>query len=186
MKRFAATLKYSRFVLCIYALCCACAAQSPAPVAYTIALTSPAQQLAQVQIPFPPGASQRDLHRPVWNALYQIRDFAQYVNWVRAKDRAGRELALHESDKSRWQIQGASAGAIVEYQIYIDSLGPFGAQLNDRHAFLNLAQILMYPVDERSAPARIHFAQIPAGWKIATPLDSSSGDIVAPNYDRLV
>src|SRR4051812_22100098 len=103
MKPFAATLKYSRFVLWVCALCCAGAAESPAPVAYTISLTSPAQHLAQIQITLPPGASQRDLQLPVWNALYQVRDFAQYVNWVRAKDRAGRELALHESDKSRWQ-----------------------------------------------------------------------------------
>ncbi len=170
----------------ILILSAACAAQSAAPVGYTITLTSPAQHLARIQITLPSGAAQRDLQLPVWNALYQVRDFAQYVNWVRAKDRAGRELAVHESDKSRWQIQGASAGAIVEYQIYIDSPGPFGAQLNDHHAFLNLAQILMYPLDERSAPARLHFAQIPTGWQIATPLAPASSDFTAPNYDRLV
>ena len=181
-----ATLKCMRFVLWAFALCCGCAAQSPATVAYTIALTSPAQHLAQIQITLPAGAAQRDLQLPVWNALYQVRDFAQYVNWVRAKDRAGREVAVHESDKSRWQIQGAGSGAIVEYQIYIDSPGPFGAQLNDHHAFLNLAQILMYPVDERSLPVRVHLAQIPAGWQVATSSASASSDIDAPSYDRLV
>src|SRR5450432_3281928 len=186
MKSVAATLKCSRFVLWVLALCCASAAQSSAPVLYTIALTSPAEHLAQIQITLPPGAAQRDLQLPVWNALYQVRDFAQYVNWVRAKDRAGRELAVHESDKSRWQIQGAAAGAIVEYQIYIDSPGPFGAQLNDHHAFLNLAQILMYPVDERNASVRVHFAHVPAEWQIATPLAPASGDFTATNYDRLV
>jgi predicted metalloprotease with PDZ domain len=186
MKSVAATLKCSQFVLWVLALCSASAAQSAAPVAYTIALTSPAEHLAQIQITLPPGAAQRDLQLPVWNALYQVRDFAQYVTWVRAKDRAGRELAVHESDKSRWQIQGAASGAIVEYQIYIDSPGPFGAQLNDHHAFLNLAQILMYPVDERSAPVRMHFAHVPAEWQIATPLAPASGDFTAANYDRLV
>jgi predicted metalloprotease with PDZ domain len=170
----------------ILTLSAACAAQSVAPVAYTIALTSPAQHLAQVQIILPPGDVQRDLQLPVWNALYQVRDFAQYVNWVRAKDRSGRELAVHESAKSRWQIQDAADGAIVEYQIYIDSPGPFGAQLNDHHAFFNLAQILMYPVDGRNASVRVHFAQIPAGWQVATPLAPSSGDFTAANYDRLV
>jgi predicted metalloprotease with PDZ domain len=171
----------------ILALSCASAAQSAAPVAYTITLTSPAQHLAQVQIILPAGAPQRDLQLPVWNALYQVRDFSQYVNWVHAKDRAGRELAVHETDKSCWQIQGAAGGAIIEYQIYIDSPGPFGAQLNDHHAFLNLAQILMYPVDARNAPVHLHFAQVPGQWHIAIPLDPESRpDFNASNYDRLV
>src|SRR5260221_11761965 len=159
MKSFAAVL--SGFVLWAFGLPCACGAQSPAPVAYAITLTSPAQHLAQVQITLPPGAAQRDLQLPVWNALYQVRDFSQYVNWVRAKDRAGRELAVHESDKSRWQIQGAGSAAIVENQIFADSPGPFVAKLNDHHAFLNLAQILMYPMDERNSHIRVHLAKVP-------------------------
>jgi predicted metalloprotease with PDZ domain len=166
-------------------------AQSSAPVSYNIVLSSPAQHLVQVQVVLPPGPAQRDLQLPVWNALYQVRDFSQYVNWVRVKDRSGRELALLEVDKSRWQIQGAENGAIVDYQIYVDSPGPFGAQLNDHHAFFNLAQLLMYPVDARSAPMRLHFAQIPQGWHIASPLaasssESSASDLSAPNYDRMV
>ena len=162
-------------------------AQSAAPVRYTIALSSPEQHLVEVQIIVPAGAAERELQLPVWNALYQVRDFAQYVNWVRAMDRSGTSLPVHELDKSSWQIQGADGGAIVEYQIYVDSPGPFGAQVNAHHAFLNLAQILMYPIDARSAPQEVRFSRIPVGWRIATPLASSSGDeYSAPNYDRLV
>ena len=162
----------------------------PAPsVGYAIALSSPEQHLVEVQIILPAGAALRELQLPVWNALYQVRDFAQYVNWVRAKDRSGKSLPVHELDKSCWQIQGADGGAIVEYQIYVDSPGPFGAQVNAHHAFLNLAQILMYPVDARSAPQNVRFSHIPEGWHIATPLTSSSplhDEYSAPNYDRLV
>src|ERR1035438_3955520 len=162
----------------------------PAPsVGYAIALSSPEQHLVEVQIILPAGAALRELQLPVWNALYQVRDFAQYVNWVRAKDRSGKPLPVHELDKSCWQIQGAESGAIVEYQIYVDSPGPFGAQVNAHHAFLNLAQILMYPVDARSAPQNVRFSHIPEGWHIATPLTSSSplhDEYSAPNYDRLV
>ena len=127
-------------------------AQSAGAIGYTISLSSPEQHLVEVQIILPAGAAQRELQLPVWNALYQIRDFAQYVNWIRAKDRSGHALPIHALDKSRWQLQGADVGAIVEYQIYVDSPGPFGAQLNSHHAFLNLAQLLMYPVDARSTP----------------------------------
>jgi len=176
------------------ALCAALLAASYAaigqisdPVAYSISLASPDQHLVEVQIILPAGAAQRELQLPVWSALYQVRDFAQYVNWIRAKDRSGKELSLRELGTSRWQIQGAEDGAVVEYQIYADSPGPFGAQLNGHHAFFNLAQILMYPLDARSAAVRVHFSHLPEGWRVATPLAPlPGGDFAADNYDRLV
>jgi predicted metalloprotease with PDZ domain len=154
---------------------------------YIISLANPEQHLVEVQILLPEGSTQRELQLPVWNALYQVRDFAQYVNWVRAKDRAGRALAVRELDKSRWQITGAQGGGIVEYQIFVDSPGPFGAQFNSHHAFFNLAQVLMYPVDARNGPMVVRFSQVPEGWHVATPLTSMpEGRFDAESYDRLV
>jgi predicted metalloprotease with PDZ domain len=161
--------------------------QSARPTSYTISLASPEQHLVEVQITLPAGAAERELQLPVWNALYQIRDFSQYVNWVRAKDRSGKELAVREVNESLWQVDGAKGGAVVDYQIYADSPEPFGAQLNSHHAFFNLAQILMYPVDVRNVPMDVRFNQVPDGWQIATPLaQASSGEFSAANYDRLV
>src|SRR5450755_4659432 len=142
-------------------------AQPPASVGYAVDLSSPEQHLVDVQMILPAGAAQRELQLPVWNSLYQVRDFAQYVNWVRAKDRAGRALAVRALDKSRWQIDAAQDGAVVEYQIFVDSPGPFGAQFNSHHAFLNLAQLLMYPVDARNGAMLVHFGHIPTGWRVA-------------------
>lgn len=161
-------------------------ADLPAAVTYTISLANPEQHLAHVQIILPAGHPTRELQLPVWNALYQIRDFAQYVNWIRATDRTGRALAVRELDKSRWQIEGATGGAVIEYEIYLDSSGPFGAQINAHHAFLNLAEVLMYPVDARNSQLLLHFSHVPNGWHIATPLRSSDDAYVAENYDRLV
>jgi predicted metalloprotease with PDZ domain len=157
------------------------------PISYTISLANAEQHLVEVQIILPEGPTQRKLQFPVWNALYQVRDFAQYVNWVRAKDRAGHALPVRELDKSRWQVSGAQDGAIVEYQIYLDSFGPFGAQFNSHHAFLNLAQVLMYPVDARNGAMFVRFNQVPEGWHIATPLaPMPEGRFGAENYDRMV
>ncbi len=96
-----------RLALCavILAVSSTAIAQSVASVAYTISLSSPEQHLVEVQIILPAGAAQRELQLPVWNALYQVRDFAQYVNWVHAKDRSGKSLPLREVDKSRWLIE---------------------------------------------------------------------------------
>jgi predicted metalloprotease with PDZ domain len=157
------------------------------PTRYTISLDSPEKHLIKVQITLPAGAVQRELQLPVWNAIYQVRDFAQYVNWVRAKDRSGKGIPIRELDKSRWQLSGVEGGAVVEYEIHADSPGPFGAQVNSHHAFLNLAQILMYPVDARNAAMDVRFTNIPEGWQVATPLISAvAGEYTATNYDRLV
>lgn len=176
-----------RYLLRLALILATALAPSYAVTDYTISLVHPEQHLVEVQIQLPEGSSQRELQLPVWNALYQVRDFAQYVNWVRAKDRAGRPLTVHALDKSRWQISGAEGGAVVEYEIYVDSFGPFGAQLTPHHAFFNLAQILLYPVAARSEPMVVRFTQLPQGWHVATPLTPSpNGGFSAENYDRLV
>lgn len=166
------------------------AAQSPpnAPtVQYVVSLSNPASHLLHAQILIPPGPAERELQLPVWNALYQVRDFSQYVNWVKAKNTEGNDVAVRLLDKSRWQINGAERGAEVEYEIVADIGGAYGAQLNTAHGFFNLAEILMYSEDQRSSPVQIRFRELPKGWKIATAL---AGDNVAgfsaPDYDRLV
>jgi len=157
-----------------------------APVRYVISLAGATQHLVKVKLLLAPGAAEHDLQLPVWNALYQIRDFAQYVDWVRARNGSGRPLAVSRVDKSRWHVEGAESGGEIEYEIFADQSGPFGAQLNAHHGFFNLAEILMYPVDARASPMQVRFTDIPSGWRIATVLAESSEEFSAENYDRLV
>jgi predicted metalloprotease with PDZ domain len=178
--------------------------QSPA-VHYTVSLADASAHLVHVRLTIPPGPADHDLQLPVWNALYQIRDFSQYLNWVRARGTTGQPLALLEVNKSRWRLRGAEDGAEVDYEIVADLAGPGGAQLNLQHAFFNLAEILIYPVDDRPAPMQVRFTDMPPDWKSATSLaacDSGSGSSADPpvsgqarsagicfqaeNYDRLV
>jgi predicted metalloprotease with PDZ domain len=156
------------------------------PVRYVISLADASQHLVKVKLLLAPGAGERDLQLPVWNALYQIRDFAQYVNWVRGRDNVGHPLVISKADKSRWQLSGAEGGAEIEYEIFADQSGPFGAQLNAHHAFFNLAEILMYPVDARASPMQVRVTDIPSAWRIATAMATSSEGFSAENYDRLV
>lgn len=155
-------------------------------VTYRVTLANPAEHLVHVQIMLPPGSPTRQLQMPVWNALYQVRDFSQYVNWVRAKNSAAQPLKMRSLNKSLWEVSGADDGSEVEYEIYADLSGPYGAQLNERHAFFNLAEILMYPVENRAAPVKLSFTALPSGWRIATSLTASANIYSADNYDRLV
>jgi predicted metalloprotease with PDZ domain len=156
-------------------------------IRYAVSLTRRSDHLVSVTIDLPAGTSERELQLPVWNALYQVRDFSQYVNWVRATDAGGRALSVRKLNKSRWRVSGAENGALVKYEIFADQPGPYGAQLDQHHAFLNLAQILMYEVDARDGPEVIRFTDVPNGWEIATALPpAAQGEFQAENYDQLV
>ena len=162
------------------------AASQHAPVRYIVSLANRPEHLVEVKIILGPGASERDVQLPVWNALYQVRDFSQYVGSVRARTAAGQPIVVRKMDKTTWHLSGIAPGAEIEYEIVADQSGPFGAQLNSQHAFFNLAEILMYPVDARTSPVEISFTDLPTGWRIATALSQSGNGFSAQDYDHMV
>ena len=173
-------------LLCLFlALLCAPAA-AQTTLRYSVSLADPANHLVRVRLQFDP-APDATVQLPVWNALYQVRDFAQYVRWVRARDAAGSPVPVRALDKTTWAVPGA---AEVEYEVVADNAGPFGAQLTPEHAFFNLAEILMYVAGrQHDSPCVISFAAVPAEWKIATamqPAGASPGAFAAQSYDALV
>jgi predicted metalloprotease with PDZ domain len=155
---------------------------------YQISLGDSRAQLIHVRIELAPTSSDLRVQLPVWNAVYQVRDFSQYVRNVTAKDKNGGEIIPVPVDKTTWSVPNAST---VEYDFLAQMPGPFGAELNSDHAFLNLAMLLMYPVGAPKESMRVQFANVPKGWRIATPLTAASQDggtssYCAANYDRLV
>ncbi|HEX8800001.1 MAG TPA: hypothetical protein VF772_15385, partial [Terriglobales bacterium] len=60
---------------------------------YFVSLGDNANHLAHVAIRFPQVNGTITLDMPVWNALYQVRDFAANVENVRAFDASGRTTA---------------------------------------------------------------------------------------------
>jgi predicted metalloprotease with PDZ domain len=155
-------------------------------VRYTVSLAGYRNHLLHIEMQLPAGEPARSVQLPVWNAVYQVRDFAQFVNWVKARTPSGNPLPLLHTDKTTWRVDGTQGGAIVEYEVFADEGGPYGAQLNQHHGFFNLAEILMYPVDGRALSTQVMFTDAPQGWKIATPLESVGSGFQAANYDRMV
>jgi len=152
---------------------------------YIVSLANPEKHLIQVTIDVPPGQSERELQLPVWNALYQVRDFSQNMNWIRA-NASGKQLPLIQLNKSRWRVTGAENGAQVQYEMFSDNPGSYGSQLNSQHAFINLAEILCYIEGARGNPTDVKFRNLAAGWKIATPLAQQGSGFSGINYDQLV
>jgi predicted metalloprotease with PDZ domain len=164
----------------------AAAAQTPPNVHYTISLANPANHLVHVTIDLAPGADERELQLPVWTSLYQVRDFSQNIDWVKASTSSGQPRPLRKLNKSLWRVSGAAGGAQIKYEILADLGPPYDAQLNDHHAFFHWAEILMYPVAEKNSPLEVKFTDVPSDWNMATALEGSLMDgIRAANYDRL-
>jgi predicted metalloprotease with PDZ domain len=171
----------------VFLLCAVAGGLAASPIRYTVWIKDTASHRVHVSVNLPPGAEERDLQLPVWNATYQIRDFSQYINWIHAFSPAGAPLPLHAVNKSLWRISNAADGAVIHYEFYADDPGPFGAELNPQHAFFNLAELLIYPVDARSSPVAVKFIDLPPGWNIAVALPPAGAqEFTAENYDRLV
>jgi predicted metalloprotease with PDZ domain len=156
------------------------------PVRYQLDLREPASHLVHVRMTIADAPPALQIQFPAWNALYQIRDFVRNVQDLKATcDDA--PLDLTPVDVDTWSSGGHACRELAAtYDVYANEESVFSAVLNERHAFLNLAQILFYLPAERDRSVAVEF-QLPEGWKLTTPLDESApGEYSAANYDRMV
>jgi predicted metalloprotease with PDZ domain len=161
-----------------------------ATIRYQISLAEPEAHLFHVTMTVPNVRDSLNVQLPAWNATYQIRDFAMRVQDVQASDEHHKTLPVRKLDKLTWHIAG-SATVTIMYAISWDEPGPFAAQLNTTHAFLNLAMLLFYVPDRRAEDIQLQLRDIPPNWNTATPLHAPSGNSTpqtyeAKNYDQLV
>jgi predicted metalloprotease with PDZ domain len=171
-----------------------------ATISYRIYLENPERHLFHVEMIISKPTPGMVVALPAWNALYQIKDFSYRVRQVRAMSTTPVDtpFEVRKIDKQSWQIWHPLASEIssapeivVDYSVEWDEPGPFSSQLNAHHAFINLAEILMYVPERRSEDTQVQFLQVPDGWKVitelpATPPSNSHFAFVAPNYDALV
>ena len=157
-----------------------------APIRYQLDLREPASHLVHVRMTIAEASPALEIQFPAWNALYQIRDFVRNVQDLKATcDAAPAELI--PVDVNTWQNGEHECRELVAtYDVYANEESVFSAVLNERHAFLNLAQVLFYLPAERDRRVAVEF-QPPVGWRVATPLaESAPGEYTAANYDRMV
>ena len=139
--------------------------------------------MLRVRMTVAPTSPELRVQLPVWNAVYQVRDFAEHVNWLRATDSEGKPVAVRKLDKTTWAAPSATT---IEYEIAAIDAGPFGAELTQDHLFLNLAQVLIYPVGVPKQLVRVELSGLPSAWKVASPMNREGSGFCAESYDRLV
>ena len=154
---------------------------------YQVDLSEAATGWLLVEVDAPCVAPVCEIQMPVWSATYQVRDFAQYIARIEARDAQDREVEVRKIGPSRWRIESPESGRVrLRYRILADRSGPFGAYADAEQVTLNLAQTLVYPVAGRQEAFSLVFVNKPAKFKEAIELPLENGRYVAPSYDRLV
>src|ERR1039458_8301697 len=90
------------------------------PTEYFVSLADRAEHLAHVSIRLRQGEGTRILAMPVWNALYQVRNFAANVENVRAQDASGAAAQVRNTTTSEWNITAQPGCVVVSYDIHLD------------------------------------------------------------------
>jgi predicted metalloprotease with PDZ domain len=167
-----------------------------ATIQYQVSLSDPARHLFGVTMTVPVEGRELTVAMPAWNALYRIEDFAYRVRQVTALCLSVDAVpaTVRKLDKQTWRISlesrcqpGDHNQFEIQYETEWDEPGPFESQLNEHHAFMNLAQILMYVPDRRAEDVSVAFENLPRGWHTAAELPSTAADTyTAASYDKLV
>jgi predicted metalloprotease with PDZ domain len=163
------------------------------PTEYFVSLADPSTHIAHITVRLPEFSGTATLAMPVWNALYQVRDFVAHVENLRAENSAG-AFQLLQLTTSTWKLKGAAGCLLINYDIYLETPGPFGSEFNSEHGFFNWAMVLMYSPQLRSRPASIRLLDVPSAWNLrdthvlgGLAAGKVSGTVgVADNYDTLV
>lgn len=181
----------------VFALTIGLASARPAAaeIKYGVSFAQPENHSFQVTVTVPVGKHDVLVAMPAWNALYEIRDFAYRVHSLTDRDSNGAVARVPEEiDKQTWRLCRCASmrerpqALTVQYSIDWNDPGPFDSQLDEHHAFLNLAEVLMYEPDRRSEPVEVEFKDVPQDWKLITELHPGPdpNSFVAPDYDALV
>jgi predicted metalloprotease with PDZ domain len=163
-----------------------------AAIRYHVSLSHPENHTLHVAMEIPNASKETAVALPAWNALYQVRDFAYRVREVGVRWGKGESAPVNliKSEKNTWRISVAAPGGTlgISYSILWDDPGPFNSQFDEHHAFINLAEILMYVPERRNEDSEVTFEDMPAGWHIAVELAAGRAEdsFLAPSYDTLV
>lgn len=184
------------------------ASSASATIRYEVSFRQAGDHIFHVRMEIPHVGEGETIAMPEWNALYQIRDFAYRVRDVEFARVAnigatgsvaadGHLSIARKLDQQDWsldmttdgrRIAGSGADEIVTYSVEWNEPGPFDSQLSAHHAFINLAEILMYVPDRRAEKTEVDFENVPAGWRAIAELaaGSTESSFTAPSYDALV
>lgn len=195
---------YSRWLFSIgLLLVCSCNPLIAKPLAgrtkitYAVTVSSIALKRLHIQMTVnAPPAETATFIIPAWSpGYYQILDFDQSISHVVAKDQEGDVLKIDSAKRRQWRVRvpANTTHLTFDYDLAAKDTdyGFFGSSLKEKLGYINGSSAFMYVEGQKSAPCLLQM-RLPARWKVATALPSSTlegaepTDFQAKDYDELV
>ncbi len=179
-------VQLTSFAMAYLALSAAAYGQAAAlRTSYAIDVSRHEGHTLHVSVAFPADHGERIVQLPTWYALYQIRDFAQYVLNLKAFSQDGSPLPMHSVDKTTWAVSGPAKAHRIEYDVRCDLPGAYGLEISADQVLLNPALALMYSPASREVPITVAFSGLPPHWSVTTALPETGESFAARNYQDL-
>jgi predicted metalloprotease with PDZ domain len=168
------------------------AAPEPAPIAFNVSFSAPAEHFADVMMTVPAdGQPSIDLMMAVWSpGFYRVENYANRVVSFTAQTPDGKKLSVEQPQKNRWRVRTDGAAAIVfsyrlkcaETSVTTDWVGEDYAVLNGPATFITLADKVRRPHDLR--------INLPRRWQksvcsLNAAPDGAPHHYLAPDFDTL-
>lgn len=163
----------------------------PPEIGFTISMSKPWTHLLEVEmrVKWTQMPEKTELKMPVWTpGSYLIREYARHVQNFSVTDANGTALAWQKISKNTWQVDTKGAKEIVaKYNVYANELTVRTNELNDEHAFITPAALLMFVKDQLKTGSTVKVNPY-GNWKVATGLPNVEGQtntFRAENFDVL-
>src|SRR5215213_11837523 len=175
------------------------AADTGAPIRYTLRFPAPQNNYVEVEAIVPTeGRASVEMFMAVWTpGSYLVREYARNVEGVRATA-AGRSATVHKITKNRWRITTTGAREIaLNYRVYAHEMSVRTNWVDADFAVVNGAPTFMTLAPEAAAsdppydrPHDVRL-ELPAGWKTSITgmpdaPDGAPHHYRAPDFDALV
>jgi predicted metalloprotease with PDZ domain len=157
-------------------------------VAIQLDCRHPQRHLVGVRLTVSPQRSCLRLQLPNWTpGSYLIRDYVRHLEGLEATQ-AGAPLTLRRLTPSSWQLVcDPDAGPLtLTYRVMATELSVRTCHMDQQHAFLALAAVVLELEGERWSPHRLEML-LPDGWEAFVPLPNDPrGGWIARDFDQLV
>lgn len=158
---------------------------TPARIHYRIDIAGRAQHSLHISVSLDPGHEQTRFRLPTWYALYQIRNFSQFLRSPKAIATDGSELPLRSVDKATWTVSTGGKAARFEYDLVCNLPGPYGLEVTSARITVNPALALVYFPDAQAEPLDVTFQGVPTDWQTSSTLAGGKQAFYAKNYEEI-